>query len=119
LSGQLFSILTPGALEGLPVLHCARRTGQTGAAGVQAAEFADKANIEPVFAAVTQNAIVVAGRCVLSKQVLNTQSAIARTVGSHLRAPFTSQPVLYSPAERLRWGGHSRASSPWRTRARP
>jgi hypothetical protein len=84
LSGQLFSILTPGALEGLPVLHCARRTGQTGAAGVQAAEFADKANIEPVFAAVTQNAIVVAGRCVLSKQVLNTQSAIARTVGSHL-----------------------------------
>jgi len=82
---SLISLLTPGDLAGMTTLHYARRTGTTGAAAAQDAEGAAKATAEPVFSAVTQNVITVAGLATLSEQALNAAGGLERAIESHLR----------------------------------
>jgi HK97 family phage major capsid protein len=82
---SLISLLTPGDLAGMSTLHYARRTSVSGAAAAQDAEGAAKATAEPVFTAVTQNTITVAGLATLSEQALNAAGGLERAVNSHLR----------------------------------
>lgn len=81
---SLVDLLTPGPLNGLTVLHYARRTGTTGGAAAQDAELATKATAEPVFAPQSQNTITVAGLATLSEQSLNAAGGLERAVNSHL-----------------------------------
>lgn len=84
-STQLVGMLTHGPLDGLTVLHYARRTGVTGGAAAQDDEAAAKAAAEPVFTAITQNTITVAGYATVSEQALNAAGGLARAVDSHLK----------------------------------
>jgi hypothetical protein len=81
---QLVGMLKPEDIAGLATLHYARRTGVTGAAGVQAGEGAAKPTSEPVFTAVAQNAITISGVATLTEQALRTTGGLKRAVDAHL-----------------------------------
>jgi HK97 family phage major capsid protein len=83
-STALVELLAAGDLDGMATLRYARRTGVSGGAGVQDAEGSAKPAAEPVFTAVSQAAITVAGYATVSEQALNTAATLRRAIDSHL-----------------------------------
>jgi HK97 family phage major capsid protein len=104
-STSVIGLLSPGPLEGLSVLHYPRRTGTTGAAAVQAGEGEAKAETQPVFAAISQAAITIAGFAVVSEQALSTAGGLRRAVDSHLNKSVrdTSSAVLMGGTIAAQW----------------
>lgn len=81
---SLVSAINKRPISGVANLTYSRITDSGAAAAVQDGEGAAKTQVQPTFAAISQNAITIAGYCVMSEQALKTQGELASVIDTHL-----------------------------------
>lgn len=81
---SLVSAINKRPISGVANLTYSRITDSGAAAEVQNGEGAAKTQVQPTFAAISQNAITIAGFCVMSEQALKTQGELASVIDTHL-----------------------------------